>query len=65
MTRLANVEDDIIAALEALEAELGAQNSEMAHVAEAGGPISRQGEHARQPRCSDGQYAAGRRHRRR
>ncbi|MED5574006.1 MAG: acetolactate synthase large subunit, partial [Pseudomonadota bacterium] len=28
MTRLANVEDDIIAALEALEAELGAQNSE-------------------------------------
>ena len=38
MTRLANAEDDIIAALEALEAELGAQNSEMAHVAEAGKP---------------------------
>ena len=38
MTRLANAEDDIIAALEALEAELGAQNSEMAHVAEAENP---------------------------
>ncbi|PPR64441.1 MAG: putative acetolactate synthase large subunit IlvX [Alphaproteobacteria bacterium MarineAlpha4_Bin2] len=38
MTRLANAEDDIIAALEALEAELGAQNSEMAHVAPQGKP---------------------------
>ena len=44
MTRLANAEDDIIAALEALEAELGAQNSEMAHVAEAGKPDRPSGE---------------------
>ena len=44
MTRLANVEDDIIAALAALEAELGAQNSEMAHVAEAGRPDKPSGE---------------------
>lgn len=44
MTRLANADDDIIAALEALEAELNAQNSAMAHVAEAGRPDRPSGE---------------------
>ena len=44
MPRLSNAEDDIISALKALEAELGAHNSEMAHVAPTGKPGRPSGE---------------------
>lgn len=44
MTRLASADEDIIAALGALEAELDAQNSPMAHVADAGRPDRPSGE---------------------